>query len=61
MNCCGPCMSQTKPRRNLGLGSSISHSVAGYFTNMSVYHHLGLQISHRPTVPHREAHSCDGG
>lgn len=37
------------------------HSVAGYFTNMSVHQHLRLQISHQPTVPHREPHSCDGG
>lgn len=60
--CCisGPCMIQTKPRRNQGLGSFISHSVGGYFTNMSVYQHLRLQISHRPTVPHREAHSVMG-
>lgn len=41
--------------------SSLSNNVAGHFTNMPVHQHLRLQISHRPTVQHRGAHSCDGG
>lgn len=58
--CLCPCVIQTQPWRNLALG--ISHSVAGCFTHMPVYQRLGLHISHRGgTVPHREAHSCDGG
>lgn len=43
------------------LVSSISHSVARYFTDMLVYQAIRLHVSQRPTVQHREAHSGDGG
>lgn len=50
-----------RPNVKLGLGSSIPHSFSGYLTNMSEHPCLKLRIYHRPTVPNREVHSCDGG